>query len=140
MPEFILEVSLLFICFSGLSSNPPFQRTGETPMHFHNEDRDIVVLTQKTLIECVCVFVFKQSFSGCTLKWGFSAVHPLVLMLPSQPGLFLCLFACIHPLVPSDIQTLHGLSACWLKQDQCHLLTLSLFHWLNLGLQSVLSS
>lgn len=75
-------------------------------MHFHNEDRDIVVLTQKTLIECVCVFVFKQSFSGCTLKWGFSAVHPLVLMLPSQPGLFLCLFACIHPLVPSDIQTL----------------------------------
>lgn len=54
----------------------------------------------------MCVFVFKQTFSGCTLEWELSAVHPLVLMLPSQPSLFPWLFACIHPLVPNDIQTL----------------------------------
>lgn len=37
---------------------------------------------------------------------GFSAVHPLVLMLPFRPGPLLWLFASIHPLVPDDIQTL----------------------------------
>lgn len=104
--EIILEASLMFICSSGLSSNPHFQRTGKTPMHFHNEGRDISVLTLRKLLECVCVFVPKQTSSGHTLEWGFSGVHPLMLMLPSRPGLSLWLCACIHPLVPNDIQTL----------------------------------
>lgn len=100
----------MFICCAGLSSNPSFQRTGETPMHFCNEGRDVAVLTLRKHLERererVCLFLNKLSSSGYTHEWGFSAVNPLVLMLPSWLGIFPQLFACMYPLVPNDIQTL----------------------------------